>query len=129
VLPRGLTIDVRDDMIVWKNRTGKITEAEALVVSEEIKSLVDSRHYRTLVVDNSQLCGVWSTDVDKVWIDLMTYLPERVDKTVTICENVINKLQINYLAKQAGTESRSKAFVSTERNAINSFLEFDLDLQ
>lgn len=128
MFPIGLTINVRDDMIIWKNRTGKITHEEAIEVSEKITQMVTEKKYHTLVVDNSKLCGVWSTDVDKVWVDLMSYLPQHVDKTVTICENIINKLQINYLSKQAGTQATAKAFVSTETSEINNFLDFDLSL-
>jgi len=122
MLPQGLTIKTREDMIIWKNTTGNISEEEALMVSKEIQNLIKGHTYHAMVVDNRELSGVWTTEVDRVWIELMTTLPTYVDKTVTICQNVINKLQLNYLSKQAGTTNNIRAFVSTEDLEIKAFL-------
>ena len=125
MLPQGLTIKTKDDMIIWKNTTGNITEEEALNVSLQITNLIKDHKFHTMIVDNRDLNGVWTTEVDRVWIELMQELPTYVDKTVTICQNVINKLQLNYLSKQAGTDTTIRAFVSNEAIEIKTFLGVD----
>ena len=123
MLPKGLEIRVEDDVLYWENFTGFITEKEALKVSKEIKSIVDTNSIKAMVVDNRQLTGVWTPEVDQVWIELMSYLPQRVSKTATLCQNVINKLQLNYLSRQAGTTDTVKVFIEEEKDDVISFLE------
>lgn len=120
MLPKGLEIRVENDIIYWENVTGFITEKEAVNVTKEIKGIIETKPIKAMVVDNRKLTGVWTPEVDKVWIDLLTYLPTRVDKTATLCENVINKLQMNYLSKQAGTTENVKAF--TDEDEVREFL-------
>jgi len=120
MLPKGLEIRVENDIIYWENITGFITEKEAVNVTKEIKGIIETKPIKAMVVDNRKLTGVWTPEVDKVWIDLMSYLPTRVDKTATLCENVINKLQMNYLSKQAGTSENVQAF--TEEEEVREFL-------
>ena len=123
MLPKGLELRLEKDVLYWENVTGFLTEKEAMNVSKEIKNIVDSKEIKAIVVDNRKLTGVWTPEVDQVFIELMSYLPNRVDRTVTLCQNVINKLQVNYLSKQAGTVENVKAFVEDEQEEVMAFLE------
>lgn len=123
MLPDGLIIELIDDVIYWRNTTGRITEEDANGISDHIKQLVESNHVRAVLVDNRQLFGVWKPEVDKIWIDLMGYLPKHVDRTATLCQNHINKLQLNYLSAQAGTTDTVKAFTDSERSEMEKFLK------
>lgn len=122
-LPKGIFLEIKDDVILWTNHTGAITEKQALEVSDKIKDLVSCKEFKALIVDNRKLKGIWKPEVDKVWIDLMTFLPSKVEKTATVCENIINKLQLNYLSIQAGTTDKVKAFVESEKDELNMFIE------
>jgi hypothetical protein len=115
-------IELKDEYIYWHNTDGLISLEEAEKLSDEIKSLAESGNYTRLIVDNSQMNGVWSTEVDKVWIDLMTYVAQYIPKTATICENVINKLQVNYLSSQSVSFDRMQAFTVNEKEEFERFI-------
>lgn len=116
-------IETKNEYIYWYNKTGTITIGEAIELSNQIKSLVESGDYTRLIVDNSKMSGVWSSDVDKVWIDLMKYIVQYIPKTATLCENVINKLQVNYLASQSVNPERMKAFTLSEKEEFDNFIQ------
>ncbi len=128
-LPEGLKLKTIDDLIVWINTTGSVTEQEAIEISNQITDMVTKDNYKAVLVDNRNLRGIWRPEVDKVWIELMSFLPTRVEKTATLCENIINKLQLNYLSIQAGTIDTVKAFVESEENELLEFINLpDLDI-
>lgn len=127
MLPKGFTVELIDDIVYWKNTTGAISENDAQKISDYVKMLVEEKNVRAIFIDNRKLYGVWTPEVDKIWIDLMNYLPEHVDKTVTLCQNHINKLQLNYLSTQAGTKESVQAFTEAERVEMESFLQFKLE--
>ncbi len=118
-------IETKNEIIYWHNKTGSITTDEALELSDQIKNLVETGDYTRLIVDNSQMSGVWSSEVDKIWIDLMKYITQYIPKTATICENVINKLQVNYLASQSVSPDRMKAFTVSEKEEFERFIKSD----
>jgi len=129
-LPEGPTIKTFDDLIVWKNTTGTVTEQEAKELSQKITDMVSGTNYKAMLVDNRNLKGIWKPEVDKVWIELMSFLPTKVKKTATICENIINKLQLNYLSTQAGTSDSVKAFIESEEGELLEFIDlpnFDIN--
>ncbi len=126
MLPEGLTITVIEEVIYWKNTTGSISEQDAIVIAKHIKEIIESQPVRAVLVDNRTLYGVWTPEVDKVWIDLMSYLPNHVDRTATLCQNHINKLQLNYLSSQAGTTDTVKAFTESERLEMEDFLNLSI---
>lgn len=129
-LPEGLTLKTTNDLIVWTNTTGTVTEQEAREISEKITDMVSKSKYKAMLVDNRKLKGVWRPEVDKVWIELMSFLPTKVERTATICENIINKLQLNYISTQAGTIDTVKAFVESEENELIDFINMpDLNLK
>ncbi len=127
MLPEGLTIELVKDIIYWKNTTGSISENDALGISEQIKAMIETQDVRAVLVDNRKLYGVWAPEVDKIWIDLMSYLPNHVDRTATLCQNHINKLQLNYLSSQAGTTDTVKAFTESERLEMEDFLKMSFN--
>jgi|GEM_PF-1561570 len=122
MLPKGLELRIEKNVLYWENLTGFITEKEAINVSKEIKHILEERPIRALIVDNRKLTGVWTPEVDQVWIELMSELPHKVNRTATLCQNVINKLQLNYLSKQAGTTENVKAFIEEEKSEIMEYL-------
>lgn len=121
-LPEGLTLREFDDLIIWTNTTGTVTEQEARELSQKIIDMVSKTNYKAMLVDNRNLKGIWRPEVDKVWIELMSFLPTKVEKTATLCENIINKLQLNYLSIQAGTIDSVKAFVESEEGELLDFI-------
>jgi len=127
MLPEGLTIELVKDVIYWRNTTGSISENDALGISEQIKAMIETQEVRAVLVDNRKLYGVWAPEVDKIWIDLMSYLPNHVDRTATLCQNHINKLQLNYLSSQAGTTETVKAFTESERLEMEDFLKMSFN--
>lgn len=128
-LPEGLTLKTFDDLIVWTNTTGTVTEQEAKELSQKITDMVSGTNYKAMLVDNRNLKGIWRPEVDKVWIELMSFLPTKVEKTATLCENIINKLQLNYLSIQAGTIDSVKAFVESEEGELLEFINLpNLDI-
>lgn len=118
-------IETKGQVIYWHNRDGAITIEEARALADQIKSLAESGDYSRLVVDNTQMQGVWSTEVDKIWIDLMKYIVQYIPKTATLCENVINKLQVNYLASQSVSPEKMKAFTVTEQEDFERYIRIE----
>lgn len=123
MLPNGTDIRIEEDVLYWENHVDVLTVTEAQIISNEIRNLVEKTPLKGMVVDNRMLGGAWSPEVDRVWIDLMAFLPKHSLKTATVCNSVINKLQFNYLSSQAGTTDSVKAFVDEEREALCSFLQ------
>lgn len=123
MLPKGTDIRIEEEVLYWENHTDLLTAKEAQIISNEIRDLVEKTPLKGMVVDNRKLAGAWSPEVDRVWIDLMAFLPQHDLKTATVCQTVINKLQFNYLSSQAGTADSVKAFVDEERDALCSFLQ------
>jgi len=123
MLPTGTDIRIEEDVLYWENHTDLLTAKEAQNISNEIRHLVEMSSLKGMIVDNRKLAMTWSPEVDRVWIDLMAFLPQHDLKTATLCPSVINKLQFNYLSSQAGTADTVKAFVDEEREAICSFLQ------
>lgn len=125
MLPSGTEIRIEEDVLYWENHSDLLTPREVRQVSDEIRHLVEQTPLKGMVVDNRKLSGTWSPEVDRVWIDLMTFLPQHALRTATVCQNVINKLQFNYLSSQAGVSETVKAFVDDEREALCTFLQVD----
>jgi len=126
MLPEGFTVELIDEVIYWKNASGNISEQDALIIATHIKEIIATRAVRAVLVDNRNLYGVWAPEVDKIWIDLMTYIPNHVNRTATLCQNPINKLQLNYLSSQAGTTDSVKAFTESERLEMENFLNLSI---
>lgn len=118
-------IETKGEFIYWHNKNGAITVDEAVELSNQIKTLVETGDYSRFVVDNSQMSGVWSSEVDKIWIDLMKYIVQYIPKTATLCENVINKLQVNYLASQSVSPDRMKAFTVEEKEDFENYISVE----
>jgi hypothetical protein len=113
----------KDNVLYWKNFSAEVTEDQAKLISNKIKNMILTHKYDALVVDNGDFKGDWSIDVDFIWIDLMAFVPMHVGKAVTICPDISNKLQLNYLSNQAGTSDIVKAFTNEEKTEIETFLE------
>jgi len=117
-------IEVKENLIYWSNNSGKITEKEAIEISNRIKLLVETGKYDRMIVDNSHLRGVWNTDVDKIWVDLMKYVAIYIPRTATLCENIINKLQVSYLSSQTTTPERLRAFTLKEKEEFEKYINY-----
>lgn len=112
-------------LLYWKNNKNDISPKEALEISKEIEELITKKDFNTLLVDNRNLNGVWDSKVDKIWIDLMKLIPNYIPKTATICDNIINKLQLNYLSKKSGNLNKIKAFTVEEIDSMSNFLDIN----
>lgn len=123
MLPKGTRLRMEEGVLYWDNHNEVLTPQEARTVSERIQKMVEDQKIRAIIVDNRKLEGSWSPEVDRVWIDLMRFLPQHELKTATLCQSVVYKLQLNYLSSQAGTQDSVKAFVEDEREDLMSFLE------
>lgn len=122
---KALDIRIVDGVLYWENHVDVMSVKEAKSISDEIRELVDRTPLKGMVVDTRKISGRWSPEVDRIWIDLMAYLPSRELKAATVCQDVINKLQFNYLSSQAGTTDSVKAFVTEEKEALCSFLNIE----
>lgn len=118
-------VETKENLIYWSNNSGKISKDEAIEISNQIKKLVETGNYDRMIIDNSELRGVWNTDVDKIWVDLMKYISIYIPRTATICENVINKLQVSYLSSQTSNPERLKAFTVTEKEEFKKYINYE----
>ncbi len=116
---------VKNQIMYWENLSGLLTADDAQKIVDEIKLVIDEQEVKAIVVDNRRLETPWSTEVDQVWVDFMVYIPRYIDKTATICQNEISKLQMNYLSSQSGTIKFVQAFALDESDDIMSFLGVD----
>jgi len=123
MLPGGAEIRIEEDVLYWENHDDRLTATEARTISNEIRHLVERTPLKGMVVDNRRVSGNWPPEMDRVWIDLMAFIPEHALKAATVCPSVIDKLQFNYLSSQAGAADSVRAFVAEEREALCSFLE------
>ena len=111
-------IKQQKDYILWKITSTRISVAEAQEIGKELLMKINVGKMKKLVVDNLELDGVFSNDVQHVWSNIMHELNGRIDKCVTICKSPITKMQINRLSKEAGTHAKIIA-VSSEKEAID----------
>jgi len=125
IVSKDIFIETRKNLIYWANNSGKVTKEEAMEISNQIKLLVETGKYDRMIVDNSNLRGVWNSDVDKIWVDLMKYVAIYIPRTATLCENVINKLQVLYLSSQTSTPERLKAFTIFEKEEFQKYINYE----
>lgn len=104
------TYRIDHDLLYLKNTHGTITIEDAKNQSDGIRQLILDHGIRRIAIDNRQLRGTWASGSNEVWVDLMAFMAERVDKVATLCENVLNENQLNRLSRQAGTYDRIQAF-------------------
>jgi hypothetical protein len=112
-------------MLYWKNNKANMTYEEAKETAEEIKKLLETNDIEYFLVDNRNLKGVWTTEVSNVWMKLMNNIPKHVKKTATFCDNIINKLQLDFLSKKCGQHDRIKAFTSDEQEELLNHLDIE----
>ncbi|HEU4964809.1 MAG TPA: hypothetical protein VFV52_13265 [Bacilli bacterium] len=89
-------------------------------MSESIRTLIVEEKIERILIDNRELRGTWASGVNEVWIELMAFMREHVSQVATLCENVINEMQLNRLSRQAGTYDRIQAF--TDEYSAMQFL-------
>lgn len=126
MIPESTIITEKDNILYWKNTDSNITYEDAQNISREIHRLVNEKQYKAMIVDNSEMRGVWSPEFDQIWIELMRSIPNQVEKTVTICENFINKLQVDYLSSQTEFADRIRTYTISEKEEMTTFLETPL---
>jgi hypothetical protein len=110
--------------LLWMNKTFSITVDEANEIAAEIKKHVQSGGVSLLVVDNRAVGnGVWSSEVNAIWEELMGFLAGNIGKCATLCAGATNKMQLNRLSRSAGTFDKIQAF--TEEEEALTFLGID----
>lgn len=112
-------------ILYWKNNKANMTYAEAKDTTDQIKEIIEANDIDYFLVDNRNLKGVWNTEIGDVWMDLMEYLPNDIKKTATFCDNIINKLQLDFLSKKCGKSDSIKAFTIDEQEELLAHLELD----
>lgn len=117
-----LNIYTIERTLIWTPVVGNVTGEEAKGIANQIKQLITNEHIDTVLVDNRAIKGSWSPEVDYIWVDLMRFMPIHVKKTATLCQDVVGKLQLNYLSSQAGTTESVRAFTVTEIVEMKKFL-------
>lgn len=123
--PKDLNLTQENNTLYWTTVNGNVNSFEAKAISQHIKDLIASEEIDRVVVDNRNIQGAWSPEVDAIWIDLMRYMPVHVKRTATLCHDVIGKIQLNYLSSQAGTIEIVKAFTPAEIKEMKKFLEIE----
>lgn len=122
---KNAIIVYEDNMLYWTNLNGELSVDEVERVVAYIKSVVEQYPVDALIVDNSSLRYAWSSDIDRIWIDLLKYSSEHIPKTATLCQNIISKVQLDYLAEQSGISDNSKTFTLNERGEFEHFIHHD----
>ncbi len=119
---RLLNIYTVDHTLIWTPAVGSVTGEEAKGISNHIKQMIATEAIDTVLVDNRAIRGSWAPEIDYIWIDLMRFMPIHIKKAATLCQDVVGKLQINYLSSQAGTTETVRAFTVTELMEMKQFL-------
>lgn len=110
--------------LLWMNKTFALTVDEANEIAADIKKQVQSGSVSLLIVDNRAVGnGVWSSEVNTVWEELMGFLAGNIGKCATLCAGATNKMQLNRLSRSAGTFDKIQAF--TEEGEVLTFLGID----
>ena len=109
MIPESLKLEQSDHTLYWTTINASINSFDAKEVSSHIKQIITDQHIETVVVDNRAVTGAWSPEVDTIWIDLMRFMPIHVKRTAALCNDVIGKIQLNYLSSQAGSIDTIKA--------------------
>lgn len=115
----------KDRTLIWTTANGLSNSRDAKEISNHIKQIITSDGIDQVVVDNRSVVGAWSPEVDAIWIDLMRFMPIHVKRTATLCNDVIGKIQLNYLSSQAGTMASVRAFTPNELSEMQKFLGLD----
>lgn len=122
LIPERLDIQTSNHTLLWTTQNGEITLLEAKAISKHIKEIIIDQNIEKVFVDNRAFNTSWSSEIDLIWIDLMRYMPAHVKKTATLCPDVVSKIQLNYLASQAGTSDYVKAFTVKELPELLKFI-------
>lgn len=115
----------KDRTLIWTTADGLSSSRDAKEISNHIKQIITSDEIDQVVVDNRSVVRAWSPEVDAIWIDLMRFMPIHVKRTATLCNDVIGKIQLNYLSSQAGTIATVRAFTPNELTEMQKFLGLD----
>lgn len=125
LIPERLDIQTHNHMLLWTTQNGDISLSEAKAISKHIKEIIVDQSIEKIFVDNRAFYNAWPSEIDLIWIDLMRYMPNHVKKTATLCTDVVGKLQLNYLAAQAGTSDCVKAFTLKELPELLKFIDLE----
>ncbi|HEU4964328.1 MAG TPA: STAS/SEC14 domain-containing protein [Bacilli bacterium] len=109
-------IKVEGDMLLWKISYSKLTVEQAEALATQLRRHVDSGRVSKMLVDNKDLDGVFTKEVNQVWEDLMKYMMStgHLQKIACISPSVVAKMQVDRLSRQAGTFHFNRAFLNEE---------------
>lgn len=119
------SIKVQGGIVYFYATDTSLTTATVKEIAGELETVLSDNTARVLVVNQLKCHQELSTAEDKAWIDLYRSLPEKLTKTVTICQTLVNKLQTNYVFKMEGVSDRFKAFVPEDTVEMCQFLGVD----
>lgn len=124
-MPERLDIRTQNHMLLWTTQNTDISLLEAKAISNQLKEIIADQNIEKIFVDNRAFNHAWPSEIDLIWIDLMRSMPHHVKKAATLCTDVVGKLQLNYLATQAGTSDIVRAFTLKELPELLKFIDLE----
>lgn len=115
-------IQVKDGVVYFYVNESLLTSTGVEALSEALEKLAAQTQPKVMIVDQMSLQHELTPEEDKAWIELYKHFPQYVDKTATICMDIINKLQTNYVLQKEGVSDQVKAFVKADSKEMCNFL-------
>lgn len=121
-MPETTTVEVEGNIVRWTNESFSITLEEAEAVADEVRELIAQPNVDAVLVDNQTADGTWPQETNEVWDELMAEMYEAGVSSATLCPSVTNKMQVNRLSKNNGTDDLIRAFGPDERDEAREFV-------
>jgi hypothetical protein len=122
-LPKTTTYRKDSGIFFIKHTSFRVTIEEAYAIGELLKEAHRNIDTSAIVIDNREAKGVWTQEVNKIWLDVAAEVSnEKPKKVVTLTSDAIATMQINRLSKLNGTETLSKAFCSDFNDEVKAFI-------
>ena len=122
-VPQTTSVEVRQSTLYWRNTSFEVSVEEAKAIADEIRERMSRPTVDSILVDNRDASGVWPTEVDAVWNELMADIYAEGVPCATICASVSNALQIDRLSKDNDTDDLIKAFEPSEETEALEFVD------
>jgi hypothetical protein len=125
MMPDSADITKENGVIRWQNEHFRVSLDEAEAIADEIRRQLDRGRSSGVLVDNREASGTWPSEVSDVWTELMAKIYERGVDCATISPSATNAMQINRLARDAGTSDGIKAFDASDHGDALAFVGLD----
>jgi len=122
MVPETTTVELEGSTVRWTNESFSITVTEAETVADELRELITQSGVEAVLVDNQAADGTWPQETNAVWDELMAEMYEAGVTSATLCPSLTNKMQVNRLSKNNGTDDLIRAFGPDERDEAREFV-------